>query len=111
MRETDREATRQKPATSDAIPRAVEFLILTLLRWAFFCLAGVFGLLAVTAWLRHWPWWVAVALSVFLLATAVCGVAIRPRGKFRFDRVGPSVIVPTPGSNSRGDRAVTSESS
>jgi hypothetical protein len=83
------------PATSEAIPRAVEFLILLLLRWACFGLAGAAGLLAVAAWRGDWPAWAAaIPAGAGAVALAV-GAAIRPRGRVRWDRDGPSVVVPS----------------
>jgi hypothetical protein len=107
MQEPEDRANRPSHATSEDIPRAVEFLIQFLIRWICFGLAGGFGLLSITAWARHWTWWAAIPFSVFTVMMVVCGAAIRPRGKFRFDRVGPSIVVPSssphPGKRSGGE--------
>ena len=103
MPEPDEKLTRPKLATSEDIPRAVEFLILFFLRWTCFGFGGIFGLLSLTAWVAGWTWWVVVPLSIFTFLTIGCGVAMRPQGKFKFDRVGPSIIVPASRSPVRSE--------
>src|SRR3954468_8284365 len=94
MPEPDKKAAQPKLATSEAIPKAVEFLILFLIRWACFGLAGAFGFLSLAAALCCWAAWIAGLLILFTGLMIACGAAIRPQGEFRFDRVGPSIIVP-----------------
>lgn len=84
-----------RPATSEEIPRAVEFLLLFLMRWALFGLAGVAGLLLIAALTLGWVWWVRAVLTTLTFAAMVFGASIRPRGSFRFDRAGPIIVVPT----------------
>jgi hypothetical protein len=92
----EQESTRpiRRAATSDDIPRAVEYLIHLLLRWTCLAVAGVLGLIDVVGWLHHWTWWLVVPLLVLTMAALACGLSIRPRGRMVFDRVGASVVVP-----------------
>jgi hypothetical protein len=103
VRHPDQKTTQPTLATSDDIPRAVEFLILFFLRWTCFGFGGLLGLLTLTAWLRAWAWWVVVPLSILACVTIGCGVLMQPQGKFQFDRVGPSIIVPASRSPVRSD--------
>ncbi len=97
MSETE-EPTTPRPASSEDIPRAVEFLINTALRWFFYFVGAMFGLLALASWLKGWPWWVLTAALVLSLAAILLARTFRPRGKFIFDSHGPMVMVPRPKS-------------
>src|SRR5262249_20936085 len=92
-----------RPATSEDIPRAAEFLLLFLMRWALFGLAAGAGLLLIAAWTSGWPRWAIATLAAFMFAGVACGASLRPRGGFRFDRVGPCIIVPPARPGRAGD--------
>lgn len=94
MHDTDDRGRGLRLATSEDIPRAVEFLILSVFGCGCLAVALVLALLSIAAWLMPWNRWLATALSALALAAVAVGLAIRPRGRFRFDRVGPSIIVP-----------------
>ncbi len=80
--------------TSDDIPRAVEFLLLSLIRWLSFGCAALFGLLSIIAWMRHWPRWISVPFMVVSVLAFLFGRINRPKGKWRFDSRGPKIEVP-----------------
>jgi hypothetical protein len=94
MHEHETDPPKPPPATSEAIPLAVEFLINLMLRWFCLILAGAFGLLALAAWVEAWAWWVVLPALALTLVSFACAFSFRPRGKIVVDRVGPSVIVP-----------------
>ena len=102
MHEPEREPLKPRPATSETIPRAVEFLINLILRWICFALAGAFGLFTVVAWIIGWPWWVVLPALALTLAFFACAFSIRPQGKIVFDSGGPSIVVPTQKPANRG---------
>jgi hypothetical protein len=92
-----------RPASSEDIPRAVEFLINLVLRGVCFLLAGISALVALIAWFAAWSWRSAPLILAFVFFAGT--FAFRPRGKMVFDRVVPSVIVPKPPEPERaGDR-------
>lgn len=81
-------------ATSDDIPRAVEFLLLSVIRWSSFGIAALFGFLSIIAWMWHWPQWISVLLMVASVLAFLFGRVNRPKGKWRFDSHGPMIDVP-----------------
>ncbi len=62
--DVDDRANRPKQATSEDIPRAVEFLILFVIRWMSCAASGIFGLVSIAGWFSHWPRWVVIPSSI-----------------------------------------------
>jgi len=81
-------------ATSEDIPRAVEFLINFVIRWTLFFFSGLFGLLALVAVLRGWAWWVLIPAAALSLGSFVIAWSTKPRGRFVTDAHGPIIVVP-----------------
>ena len=102
MHEPEMEPLKPRPATSETIPRAVEFLINLMVRWICFALAGAFSLLSLVGWLAAWPWWVGLPTLALTLAFFLCAFSIRPRGKIVYGSGGPIVIVPNQNPANRG---------
>ena len=94
MSQAEVKPTTPRPASSEDIPRAVEFLINTALRWFFFLVGAMFGLLAIASWRLGWSWWVLIPTLIFSLAAILLARTFRPRGKLVFDSHGPIVMVP-----------------
>ena len=81
-------------ATSDDIPRAVEFLLLSVIRWVSFSCSALFGLLSIIAWMRDWPTWISIPLMAVSVLALLFGRVSRPKGRWRFDSRGPMIEVP-----------------
>ncbi|HET6323325.1 MAG TPA: hypothetical protein VFG04_01400 [Planctomycetaceae bacterium] len=64
-------------ATSDEVPRAVEYLIQLVLRGVLWVMSFGFGVGALVCFLEHWPLYVSIPLAVVSLLTAIAGWAIK----------------------------------
>ncbi|HEV8002026.1 MAG TPA: hypothetical protein VGP63_19210 [Planctomycetaceae bacterium] len=64
-------------ATSDDVPRAVEYLIQLVLRGILWVMSFGFGVGALVCFLERWPLYVAIPLAVASVLTAVGGWAIK----------------------------------
>ncbi len=86
--------TGPRPGGKEDVARAIEFLMNFVIRWTLFFFFGVFGLLALAAWLRGWAWWVLIPAAALAVVCFVLGWSTKPRGKFASDAHGPMIIVP-----------------
>jgi hypothetical protein len=81
-------------ATSEDIPRAIEFLINFVFKWTFLAIASLLALVAVIAFLGAWPWFVLYPALALATGALLFSFTFKPKGKFHFDRHGPGVLVP-----------------
>lgn len=103
MSERDPVSRQSNLATSEDIPRAIEYLIQRVLRFACYAACATLGMVAFAAFWHDWSWWVVVPLLALACAAFRAAISIRPRGKLIFDEHGPIIVVPRP-------QASTSES-
>jgi len=64
-------------ATSDDVPRAVEYLIQLALRGVLWVMSFGFGVGALVCFLEHWPLYVSIPFAVVSVLTAIGGWAIK----------------------------------
>jgi hypothetical protein len=90
----DNEQKTPRLATSQDIPRAVEYLINAFVRGVCVVAAGSFGLLALLGVLLGWSWWAMLPVSLIAVLSLLFAIRIRPRGRMAFDSKGPIIVVP-----------------
>lgn len=96
MSELDPASRPSNLATSEDIPRAIEYLIQRVLRFACYGVCGTLGMVAFAAFWHGWSWWIVIPLLVLACAALRAAISIRPRGKIIFDEHGPIIVVPRP---------------
>jgi hypothetical protein len=64
-------------ATSQDVPRAVEYLIQIVLRGILWTMAFGSGVGALVCFLERWPLYVAIPLAILSLLTAIAGWAVK----------------------------------
>ncbi len=108
MPESDPTFRPPRLATSEDIPRAIEYLIQRVLRFAGFGISAVLGMVAFSAFWHGWSLWVVTPALTLAGMAFMAAISIRPRGEIIFDNHGPIIVVPcaTPSAvNNSGDNS------